>query len=71
MREHEHQQVIAKLQQVIDDTQATLCRAEDHGLDVSMPGDYAHLLDILDNAIKQQREHTNVMLFSTEGGASR
>ncbi len=64
MHEQDHQRVINELQRLIDDTQAALSRAEAHGLDATMPEDFAHLLDILDRAIKQQREHTRALLES-------
>ena len=62
MNEGEHQQVIGELQVVIDDTQTTLERFEATGMNEQMPGDYDKLLGILDDAVKQQREHTKVML---------
>jgi len=55
MTPDERQQVINELQKVIDDTQAT-------GMDDEMRKDYDKLLEILDDAVKQQREHTRVML---------
>lgn len=45
-------------QHVIDELQATLKRFEDMGKNEEMPADYDKLLGILDDAIKQQREHT-------------
>lgn len=62
MNEAEYQQVITELQTVIDDTQHTLDRFEATGMDEQMPEDYGALLAILDDAVKQQREHTLVML---------
>jgi len=62
MTNEEHQKVIDELQVVIDDTQTTLKRFEDKGMNNEMPADYDKLLDILDNAIKQQREHTQAVL---------
>ncbi len=62
MTNEEEQHVIDELQTVISDTQATLQRFEDTGMDQEMPEDYEKLLTILDDAIKQQREHTRVML---------
>lgn len=50
------------LQQVIDDTQATLTCFEETGMDEKMPAYYEKLLTILDDAIKQQREHTKGLL---------
>lgn len=64
MTTNEHQRVIDELQTLIDDTQQTLRRFETNGMDEQMPGDYEKLLDILDGAIKQQREHTQGMLSS-------
>ncbi|WP_172118970.1 hypothetical protein [Halomonas hibernica] len=46
-----------ELETLICETQAETC-----GLDTTMPDDYAHLLDILDKAIKQQHDHTLAML---------
>tara|TARA_R100000988_G_C3933912_1_gene132816 strand:+ start:167 stop:358 length:192 start_codon:yes stop_codon:yes gene_type:complete len=62
MTDDDHQRVINELQQVIDDTQATLTRFEATGMDEEMPVDYDKLLTILDDAIKQQREHTQALL---------
>lgn len=62
MSPEEHEQVIQKLETLIRDLQATIDRVETYGLDESMPDDYQALLDILDNAIKQQYEHTQQML---------
>lgn len=62
MNEAEYQQVITELQTVIDETQHTLDRFETTGMDTQMPEDYEKLLVILDDAVKQQREHTLVML---------
>lgn len=62
MSPEEHEQVIQKLETLIRDLQATIDRVETYGLDESMPDDYQALLDILDNAIKQQCEHTQKML---------
>lgn len=58
----EHQHVIDELQAVIDETQQTIERFEDTGLEDDMPEDYEKLLVILDDAVKQQREHTPAML---------
>lgn len=62
MTDDDHQRAINELQQVIDDTQATLTRFEATGMDEEMPADYDKLLTILDDAIKQQREHTQALL---------
>lgn len=62
MTTNEHQRVIDELQALIDDTQQTLRRFETKGMDEQMPGDYEKLLDILDGANKQQREHTQGLL---------
>ncbi|XGA79751.1 hypothetical protein OR573_14925 [Halomonas sp. CH40] len=62
MTPEEHKHVINELQEVIDDTQATLSRFEATGMDDEMREDYDKLLGILDDAVKQQREHTQVML---------
>ncbi|MFU1519335.1 hypothetical protein ACM25P_12705 [Vreelandella alkaliphila] len=62
MTDDEHQHVIDELQIVIADTQATLTRFEDTGMAKEMPEDYEKLQTILDDAVKQQREHTRVML---------
>lgn len=58
----EHERVVLELDTLIHETQATIDQAEVHGLDKTMPDDYAHLFNILDKAIKQQREHTLAML---------
>ena len=68
MTNEEHQRVIDELQEVIDDTQHTIDRFEDAGLEGEMSEDYEKLLAILDDAVKQQREHTKVMLDAGEGG---
>ncbi|WFE70725.1 hypothetical protein P8S55_13160 [Halomonas sp. M1] len=62
MNAQEHQKIIEELQALIDDTQATLTRFEETGMDKEMPEDYNKLLEILDGAVKQQREHTLAML---------
>lgn len=58
----EHERVVLELETLICETQATIRQAETHGLDTTMPDDYAQLLDILDEAIKRQRDHTLAML---------
>jgi len=58
----EHQQVIDKLQEVIDDTRQTIERFEATGMETELSEDYDKLLEILDGAIKAQREHTLAML---------
>lgn len=40
----------------------TIDRFEATGMDEKMPEDYDKLLDILDDAVKQQRGHTLAML---------
>ena len=62
MTPDERQHVINELQEVIDDTQATLSRFEANSMEDEMREDYDTLLGILDDAVKQQREHTKVML---------
>ncbi|MYL25163.1 hypothetical protein GLV89_15455 [Halomonas alkaliantarctica] len=62
MTNEEHQRVIDELQAVINETQQTIERFEHTGMDAEMPEDYEKLLAILDDAVKQQREHTRVML---------
>nr|WP_290698903.1 hypothetical protein [Halomonas sp. UBA3074] len=62
MHPDEHEQVALELETLIRDTQATIDRIETYGLNNTMPEDYQALLDILDDAIKQQREHTQGML---------
>ncbi|PWV68828.1 hypothetical protein [Halomonas sp. A11-A] len=62
MTPDEHQRVIDELQSVIDDTQHTIDRFEATGMEEQMPEDYEKLLDILDDAVKQQREHVMAML---------
>lgn len=58
----DHQQVIDELQAVIDDTQSIIERFEATAMEAEMREDYEKLLGILDEAVKQQREHTRVML---------
>lgn len=65
MTNDEQQHVIDELQALINDTQATLKRFEDTSMDEQMPEDYGKLLEVLDNAVKQQREHTLAMLAQT------
>lgn len=62
MEKAEYQQVIDKLEALIQETQATLASFEQEGMDIEMADDYNKLLNILDNAVKQQREHTEAML---------
>lgn len=62
MTDDERQHVINELQEVIDDTLATLSRFEATGMEDEMREDYDKLLEILDDAVKHQREHTRVML---------
>jgi len=62
MNETDHQRVINELQAVIDDTQHTLDRFEATGMNTQMPEDYETLLAILDDAVKQQRAHTLMLL---------
>lgn len=66
MTNEEHQRVIDELQEVIDDTQATLKRFEESCLEGEMPEDYEKLLAILDDAADPQREHTKMMLGSPD-----
>ncbi|WP_404472043.1 hypothetical protein LG301_15450 [Vreelandella venusta] len=58
-----HQRVIDELQALIDETQQTLTRFEATGMDGELAEDYEKLLTILDNAIKQQHEHTKALLL--------
>ncbi|MBE0490142.1 MAG: hypothetical protein IBX53_13795 [Halomonas sp.] len=58
----EHQQVIDELQAVIDDTRATMERFEAAGMDEQMPEDYDKLMELLDDAVTQQREQVMAML---------
>lgn len=62
MTNEEHQTVIDELQALIGDTQHTIDRFEKSGMEDEMREDYEKLLAILDDAVKQQREHTRVML---------
>lgn len=62
MTPEEHEHVIDELQKVIDETQETIDRFEATSMDAEMRGGYEKLLVILDDAVKQQREHTRVML---------
>lgn len=57
-----YHKVIDGLQSVIDDTQLTIDRFEATGMDEQMPEDYQKLLDILDDAVTQQRAHVMAML---------
>ncbi|ATJ84652.1 hypothetical protein [Halomonas beimenensis] len=61
----EHQQVIEKLDAVIQDTRALLERFEATGMDEAMPADYQQLNEILESALKQQHEQTLAMLKSS------
>jgi len=56
------QRVINDPQTLIDDAQATLTRFEETGMDEEFPEDYDNLMTILDDAIEQQREHTQALL---------
>ncbi len=67
MTEHDYQRIIDALQDLIDETQSTLERFETAGMDEKMSEDYEKLLDILDQAVKQQREHTLAMLEGEAG----
>ncbi len=62
MQPEEHEQVALALETLIRETQATIARVEQHGLNIAMPEDYQALLDILDSAVRQQREHTVQMI---------
>lgn len=62
MQPDENEQVIQELETLIRDTQATTDRIETYGLNNTMAEEYQALLDILANAIKQQREHKLAML---------
>ncbi|OJA05633.1 hypothetical protein [Halomonas sp. QHL1] len=62
MTPEEYEHVIDELQSVIDETHATLKRFENTGMNDELPKDYETLLAILDDAVKQQREHTQGML---------
>ncbi|MCE8025781.1 hypothetical protein [Billgrantia aerodenitrificans] len=62
MSEADYQRIIDALQDLIDETQSTLERFETSGMDEKMSEDYEKLLEILDQAVKQQREHTLAML---------
>lgn len=66
MTPEEHEQVINELQVLIDDTHATLKRFEHTGMDYDMPDEHEKLLTILNDAVKQQREHTQLMLRDNE-----
>ncbi len=45
MQPDEHEQVALALETLIRETQATIARVEQHGLDIAMPEDYQALLD--------------------------
>ncbi|MEL7968834.1 hypothetical protein AAG587_20945 [Vreelandella neptunia] len=66
MTPDDHQYVIDKLQELIDDTYETLNRFEEAGMDLATTKDYENLLSILDSAVKQQRKHTQAMLRPTQ-----
>ncbi|MDP3534589.1 MAG: hypothetical protein Q8S08_04255 [Halomonas sp.] len=63
MTPDDHQRVIDELQTLIEETQQTLTRFEATGMDEELAADYEKLLEILDNAIKQQREQTKALLL--------
>lgn len=67
MGEADYQRIIDALQALIDETQSTLERFETSGMDEKMSEDYEKLLDILDQAVKQQRGHTLAMLEGEAG----
>ncbi|RDB42743.1 hypothetical protein DU490_11590 [Halomonas sp. DQ26W] len=62
MTPDDHQRVIDELQAVIEDTQRTIDRFDATGMQEEMPEDYEKLLNIVDDAVKKQREHTRAML---------
>lgn len=62
MKSDERQQLIDELQGVIDDTKKTIDCFEETGMDEQIPEDYDKLLEILGDAVTQQREHTLAML---------
>lgn len=62
MSPDEHAHLVQELEVLIRDTQATIDRLEGYGLNQTSLDDYQALLDILDFAVKQQREHTLSML---------
>ena len=62
MTPDERQYVINELQKVIDETHIMLSRFEATGMDEVMREDYDKLLAILDDAVKQQHQHTKVLL---------
>ena len=70
MTPEEHQRVIDELQVVIDETQHTIERFENAGMEGDMPKDYDKLMAILDDAVKQQREHTRAMLDAGDPSTS-
>lgn len=62
MSPEQHQLVIDRLEAVVRETQETLARFEAAGMEAELPADYDKLLEILDSAVKSQREHTLAML---------
>ncbi|MEQ6887235.1 hypothetical protein ABE957_00905 [Halomonas sp. CS7] len=62
MTPDDHQQVIDKLQAVIDDTHQTLERFDATGMASEMPEDVEQLHAILDRAVRDQKAHTLRML---------
>nr|WP_289073324.1 hypothetical protein [uncultured Halomonas sp.] len=62
MTSQDHENVILKLDALIQETRLLIEKVEQHGLDQTQPEDYVQLLAILGKAVSQQREHTVQML---------
>jgi hypothetical protein len=62
MTSQDHENVILKLDALIQETRLLIEKVEQHGLDQAQPEDYDQLLAILGSAVRQQREHTIQML---------
>lgn len=62
MTSQDHENVILKLDALIQETRLLIEKVELHGLDQTQPEDYDQLLAILGKAVNQQREHTMQML---------
>lgn len=62
MTNEDYQRIVDELEQIIQETRATMARFENTGMDERMPSDYAQLEDILTQAVKDQRHYTREML---------
>ena len=55
MTSQDHENVILKLDALIQETRLLIEKVEQHGLDQTQPEDYDQLLAILGSAVRQQR----------------